>query len=398
MAGRPVLCVGAGRVASRRIQEFVAGGAVLTVIAPEALPEVRELESMGSLTWHEREFIAGDVLGAGRPRLVHTATGTEADLVVADEAEAAGVWCVNASSAADSPAWIGAVAHGPDGISIAVSGGADPRRAVKLGASVADALATGSLPIRRQRRDGAGWVALVGAGPGDAGLITVRGRQILSLADVVVTDRLVPPELLANLADDVQVIDVGKESGRHQVTQERINEILVENAREGRRVVRLKGGDPFVLGRGGEEARLCAEQGILVEWVPGVTSAVAVPAAAGVPVTHRGLTTSFLVASGHEAARDALACSPSTTLVLLMGVSRLADTAASLVEAGRDPRTPVVVIERGWTAAQRIVHSDLGAVAADAMAAGIKPPAVIVIGAVAALPEVLGEVRRVVDV
>ncbi|MDP4014309.1 MAG: uroporphyrinogen-III C-methyltransferase [Candidatus Nanopelagicales bacterium] len=395
--GRPVLCVGAGRLGERRIQGLLERGAVVTVIAPRAGPRIGELADLGELSWLEREFRAGDVLASGRPWLVHTATGTDTDLAVAAEAEAAGVWCVDAASSKDSPAWVAAAAQGPDGVSVAVSGGGDPTRARALASAVSDALASGSLPVRRRRLGGTGWVALVGAGPGDAGLITVRGRQLLSLADVIVTDRLVPPELVSDVPDDVRVIDVGKQPGRHQVQQEEINEILVENAKAGLAVVRLKGGDPFVLGRGGEEARHCLAHGVAVEWVPGVTSAVAVPAAAGVPVTQRGLSTSFMVASGHEAAREALACGPATTLVLLMGVSRLDATASMLIGAGRDPSTPVVIVERGWTPEQRIVRSDLASAAADARSACIKPPAVIVIGAVAGMPDVLGEVRRVVD-
>ena len=170
-------------------------------------------------------------------------------------------------------------------------------RSVAIRDAVQTALETGSLPMRRHRA-GAGSVALVGGGPGDPGLITTRGRQLLAQADVVVVDRLAPRALLDELDPEVEVVDVGKTPGNHPVTQDEINPILVEHARAGRRVVRLKGGDPFVLGRGGEEVAACREAGVPVEVVPGVTSAVAVPAAVGIPVTHRGLARQFTVVSG----------------------------------------------------------------------------------------------------
>src|SRR5690606_6253562 len=167
------------------------------------------------------------------------------------------------------------------------SGGGDPRRAARLRDAVQVALESGSLPLRRHRR-GPGRVALVGGGPGDPGLVTTRGRQLLAEADVVVVDRLAPRALLGELDPDVEVVDVGKAPGHHPVSQDEINRLLVSHASAGKRVVRLKGGDPFVLGRGGEEVAACRAAGVPVEVVPGVTSAVAVPAAAGVPVTHRG--------------------------------------------------------------------------------------------------------------
>jgi uroporphyrin-III C-methyltransferase/precorrin-2 dehydrogenase/sirohydrochlorin ferrochelatase len=265
------------------------------------------------------------------------------------------------------------------------------------------ALDSGVLPVRAQRppaqpdsSDPApGRVALVGGGPGAHDLITVRGRALLAAADVVVTDRLGPRSLLDSLSADVEVIDVGKTPGNHPVTQARINELLVHHAGQGKRVVRLKGGDPFVLGRGGEEAVHCAAHGIPVEVVPGVTSAISVPAAAGIPVTHRGITASFVVASAHEGAGDVLAAArdaaPDATLVLLMGVSRLRETAAALVAAGRDAHTPVAIIESGWTPQQRTTVTTLRDCADDAERAGVQPPAVVVVGEVVSVRNQLGD-------
>jgi uroporphyrin-III C-methyltransferase/precorrin-2 dehydrogenase/sirohydrochlorin ferrochelatase len=237
----------------------------------------------------------------------------------------------------------------------------------------------------------------VGGGPGADDLITVRGRALLAAADVVVTDRLGPRGLLRSLGADVEVVDVGKTPGNHPVGQDRINEILVLHARAGKNVVRLKGGDPFVLGRGGEEALYCAEHGIPVEVVPGVTSAVSVPAAAGIPVTHRGITASFVVASAHEGAdvvTGALKDAPAdATLVLLMGVTRLAETAAGLVRAGRSASTPVALIESGWTDQQRTTVTTLERAAADAEAAGVRAPAIVVVGDVVGVRAQLGDLR-----
>jgi uroporphyrin-III C-methyltransferase/precorrin-2 dehydrogenase/sirohydrochlorin ferrochelatase len=265
--------------------------------------------------------------------------------------------------------------------------------------AVAAALDSGSLPVRRTRRAASGGpvgrVALVGGGPGAEDLITVRGRALLAAADVVVADRLGPTGLLERLGKDVEVVHVGKTPGHHPVPQERINELLVHHARLGRHVVRLKGGDPFVLGRGGEEALHCAAHDVPVEVVPGVTSAVSVPAAAGIPVTHRGVTASFVVASAHEGAGpavQALRDAPAdATLVLLMGVSRLAETAEALVAAGRRADTPVAIVESGWTERQRTTVTTLERAAADADAAGVRAPAVVVVGDVVALRASLGD-------
>jgi uroporphyrin-III C-methyltransferase/precorrin-2 dehydrogenase/sirohydrochlorin ferrochelatase len=229
-----------------------------------------------------------------------------------------------------------------------------------------------------------GRVWLVGGGPGDTGLITARGRTVLAQADVVVIDRLGPRALLHELSPDVEVIDVGKTSGNHPVPQHEINALLIQHAQAGRDVVRLKGGDPYVLGRGGEELAACRAAGIEVEVVPGVTSAVSVPAAAGIPVTHRGVARGFSVLTGHDGAAD-VPGGPDHTLVLLMGVTHLADTASALITADRPADTPAAVVEDGYGPGQRVTVGTLATIATRAAEAGVKPPAVIVVGAVVRL-------------
>ena len=349
------------------------------------------------------------------------------DAAIAAAADEAGIWCVRADDAEASAAHVPAVAVGPDGVQVAVSGGGDPGRARAIRDAVSDLLASGALPLRRHRRRGSlafanssklgqlfgvrpasrpnaeesadsGIVVLVGGGPGDPGLLTVAGRQWLARADVVVTDRLAPTSVLDELGADVGIIHVGKTAGNHPIPQHEINRILVEQAQRGRTVVRLKGGDPFVLGRGGEEALHCLEHGVAVEVVPGVTSAISVAAAAGIPVTHRGVTTSFVVASAHAGAGDAQQAAatapPDATLVLLMGLSALAGTADELVAAGRPASTPVAVISRGWAPDQRTVEGTLATIAAEVAAAELPGPAIVVVGEVVRLRERLAALDR----
>ena len=406
--GRRAVVVGGGPVAARRARGLLDAGADVHVVAPWACEDLAAAAAAGQVRWHQREYVAGDLLEPEPAWLVHTATGDPVtDSQVAREAEAARIWCVRADDAAASSAWTPAVARGREGtaaggLTVAVNAGGDPRRATAVRDAVLAALDSGTLPVRRHRVPGAneapsrpGRVALVGGGPGADDLITVRGRALLAAADVVVTDRLGPRGLLDTLASDVEVVDVGKTPGNHPTSQQRINEILVHHASQGRNVVRLKGGDPFVLGRGGEEALHCAEHGIPVEVVPGVTSAVSVPAAAGIPVTHRGITASFVVASAHEGADHVLSAAadaaPDATLVLLMGVTRLAETAEALIAAGRPATTPVALVERGWTPEQRTTVSTLEHAAADAARAGVRAPAVVVVGDVVSVRSRLGD-------
>ncbi|MBN1453888.1 MAG: uroporphyrinogen-III C-methyltransferase [Anaerolineales bacterium] len=237
-----------------------------------------------------------------------------------------------------------------------------------------------------------GIVYLVGAGPGDPGLLTLRGLEYLQKADVVVHDRLANHQLLA-YAVQAEFIDVGKQPDHHPVPQEDINAILVREAREGKVVVRLKGGDPFVFGRGGEEAQALVEAGIPFEIVPGVTSAIAVPAYAGIPVTHRGVACSVAFVTGHSAG-----CKPLDlnwralaqgvdTLVFLMGVNNLQTIVTSLMGAGRSPETPVALIEQGTLPEQIVVTGTLADIIAKA--AEIHPPAIIIVGEVVGLQSML---------
>jgi uroporphyrin-III C-methyltransferase len=235
-----------------------------------------------------------------------------------------------------------------------------------------------------------GRVVLVGAGPGDPELITVRGLSWLRRAEILVYDRLVSPALLDEAPAAAHKIFAGKSAGRHCVPQSAINALLVHHARAGRLVVRLKGGDPFVFGRGGEEALACREAGVDVEVVPGVSSALAVPAAAGIPLTHRGLSSSFAVITGHEdpdksgrALDWERLATAVDTLVVLMGVAALPAIASRLVAAGRPAATPAAVIRWGTTRAQQVAVGTLGDIAE--RAAHLAPPAVVVIGEVARL-------------
>ena len=442
LAGRDVLVVGGGPVAARRAAGLVLAGARLHVIAPQLCEDLADLVAAGSATWAQREASAYDVDPGPRGRwsLVHTATGDPAvDAAIAARADELGIWCVRADRAEASAAHVPAVAHGPDGVQVAVSGGGDPGRARAIRNAIADLLASGRLPLRGTRhaesihvsdrigvanvdRSGSDWsergsirpgdrelagpdaarltgrVVLVGGGPGDPALLTVAGRQWLARADVVVTDRLGPTSVLAELDEDVEIIDVGKTAGHHPIPQHEINDLLVEHALLGRIVVRLKGGDPFVLGRGGEEALHCLAHGVPVEVVPGVTSAISVPAAAGIPVTHRGVTTSLVVASAHAGAGNALdaarSAPPDATLVLLMGLSGLGDTARELVEAGRPATTPVAVISDGWSERQRTVTGTLASIAPLVEQAALPGPAVIVVGEVVRLRTQLRQLDR----
>jgi uroporphyrin-III C-methyltransferase/precorrin-2 dehydrogenase/sirohydrochlorin ferrochelatase len=283
-----------------------------------------------------------------------------------------------------------------DGVIVAVNAGGDPARAVAIRDAIARLLDLGELPVRRHRRPDRGRVALVGGGPGDPGLITVRGRRLLADADVVVVDRLAPRALLDSLPVEVEIVDVGKAAHGRGPTQEEINALLVDRARAGKRVVRLKGGDPFVFGRGGEEVLACVAARVPVEVVPGVSSALAAPAYAGIPVTHRGVASDVAVVSGHldpsqpgcTVDWQALADGPAT-LVLLMALEPLDAVTAELVKRGRPADTPVAVIRSATLPDQRVLVATLGTVAAQVSRAGLRPPAVVVVGDVVRLRDQL---------
>ncbi|MDQ4212830.1 uroporphyrinogen-III C-methyltransferase [Microbacterium capsulatum] len=233
-----------------------------------------------------------------------------------------------------------------------------------------------------------GSVVLVGGGPGDPDLLTVGAVRALQDADVVLYDRLAPYAVLDELAPQAELVDVGKRPGHHAIPQEEIERLLIERALAGARVVRFKGGDPFVFGRGGEEAAACHAAGVPVRVIPGVTSAISVPATAGIPVTHRSLSRLFTVVSGHaplSAAEAEHLAGLGGTIIVLMGVSNLPSISAALMRHGMPQGTPVAIVERGFTAAQRTTVSDLAGIREAADAAGVHSPAVIVIGEVVRL-------------
>ncbi|MER8184294.1 uroporphyrinogen-III C-methyltransferase [Kitasatospora sp. NPDC094015] len=384
LAGRRVVVVGGGQVAQRRLPALIAAGADIQLISPATTPAVHAMAEAGELTWHRRGYADGDLTAAW---YVLVATDDpEVNAAVSEEAERLRVFCARSDDAAASSAWT--PASGRDGgATVAVLTG-DPRHSAGLRDAVVDALRDGSLTAR-QYRDRTPGVALVGGGPGDPDLITVRGRRLLADADVVVADRLAPRELLAELPPHVEVIDASKIPYGRFMAQEAINRTLVEHAKAGKFVVRLKGGDPYVFGRGGEELLACVEAGLPVTVVPGISSSISVPSAVGIPVTHRGMTHEFTVISGHVGPGDPrslvnweAAARMTGTLVLLMAVDKIGAIAARLIEAGRPADTPVAVVQEGTTAAQRRVDATLATVAATVAAEQIRPPAVIVIGEV----------------
>jgi len=381
--GRRAVVVGGGSVAARRVRSLGEAGAEVVVVAPSIGREVAALGVVGV----ERAFEPGDLDGAWLA--LACTDDPSVNAAVAIEAERRRIFCVRADDATGGSARTSAVAR-HDGVTVAVNGGDDPTRAVVLRDAVLAALETGDLPTRRVRPQGRGEVALVGGGPGDPELITVRGRRLVAEADVVVVDRLAPRALLDGLPDDVEVIDCGKSSHRHNLTQAQINDVLVDRARAGKRVVRLKGGDPFVFGRGGEEWLACVAAGVPVTVVPGLTSATAGPAMAGIPVTHRGVAADFTVMSGHlDPGRPpdqgidwpGLA-KHGGTLVILMAVERLALITGELIEHGKSPDTPAAVVHRATTEHQRVVRAPLAELAETVQREGISAPAVIVVGEV----------------
>ena len=368
IAGKLAIVVGGGVVGTRRALALVEAGALVRVISPILSQPLARLAAAGKIEWLARGFEPGDTEAAW---LVHTATGVaDVDAAVAAEAEAARIFCVNATDSEASSAWVPAVTRG-ESHTVAAFGNGVPKHAMQLRDQIADLLA--SSPIA------SGTVVLVGGGPGPIDLLTVRGRNALAQADVVVYDRLGPGVHIEALAPTAQLVFVGKEAGNHTVPQEQINQILVEHAKAGKRVVRLKGGDSFVFGRGGEELEFCAKNDVATHVVPGVTSAISVPAVAGIPVTHRGVAQSFTVITGHEAL-ELVAGGRDSTLVILMGVTALAESAANLAAGERGEDCPVAIIEDGYGPNQRVNFGTLGTIAEVAKQKGVKAPAVIVVG------------------
>jgi uroporphyrin-III C-methyltransferase / precorrin-2 dehydrogenase / sirohydrochlorin ferrochelatase len=395
LAGRRVLVVGGGSVASRRVPALLDEGAVIDLVSPEVSVSLEDLAAAGRIRWIRRRYQAGDCAGAW---LVCACTSDPAvNREVSDEAEAGHVWCVRADSRLESAAWTPAQGATGD-VKLGVLTG-NPRRSALL----RDALLRSAAGQDAAAAPGlAGTVAIVGGGPGDPGLITVRGRELLGQADVVVTDRLAPRSLLDELPSTTEIVDAAKIPYGRAMAQEHINQALISHARQGKFVVRLKGGDPFVFGRGAEEVLACLDAGLPVTIVPGVTSAVGVPTAAGVPVTHRGVAQDVHVVSAHVPPGDerstvdwdALAASQGT-LVLLMAVERIGAIADTLVVKGRDPGTPVSVITDGTLPTQRTIISTLENVAGLVAKEGIRPPAVVVVGDVVSIGARIAEMIEI---
>ena len=385
--GRRVVIVGGGSVAQRRLGLLVASGADVHVVARAATPVVESMATKGRISLELRDYRDGDLDGAWYAMACTDEPETNAAVVA--EAERNRIFCVRADDARHGSAVTPATTR-YDGLNVGVLAGGDHRRSAAVRTSIRDALAGASVSEFDDAAPKPVGVALVGGGPGDPDLITVRGRRLLARADVVVADHLAPQELLAELDHHVEVIDAAKLPYGRAMAQQIINETLVDRARAGKFVVRLKGGDPYVFGRGYEELEACTAAGVPVTVVPGITSAISVPSAAGIPVTHRGVTHEFVVVSGHVPPGhpdsltdwDALA-KLRGTLVLLMAVERIEQFADALVSGGRPGDTPVVVVQEGTMRSQRVVRAELSTVAQRVRNEGIRPPAIIVIGPVA---------------
>ncbi|MFH8491435.1 uroporphyrinogen-III C-methyltransferase [Streptomyces longisporoflavus] len=389
LTARRTVVLGGGQVAQRRLPALIAAGADITLVSPTATPSVEAMADAGEITWERRRYEHGDLKDTWYA-LIAT-SDPEANRAASAEGEAHRVWCVRSDDAEAATALTPATGRS-EGVTVAILttdiDDRDPRRTAAIRDAVVEGLRDGTLAAPQQRTRTPG-VALVGGGPGDPDLITVRGRRLLAEADVVIADRLGPRDLLDELPPHVEVIDAAKIPYGRFMAQEAINNALIEHAKQGKSVVRLKGGDPFVFGRGMEEAQALAEAGISCTVVPGISSSISVPGAAGIPVTHRGVAHEFTVVSGHVAPDDerSLVDWPSLaklrgTLVILMGVDKIGKIAEALTAHGRPPETPVALIQEGTTAAQRRVDATLGTVAAEVAAHEVKPPAVIVIGEV----------------
>lgn len=342
VAGKPVTVFGGDGPAVGMIARLRDAGARVTVVAARASATVSDLASRGVLTWKARMYEVSDLHDA---RLVVAATGDRAlDSQIAKDAEDRGLWCVE----------------------------------------------TGDGPEVGDRSEVRGSVTLVGGGPGDPGLITLAGLDAVRRADVVVTDRLAPLAALSEVRAGTLVIDVAKVPGGEATPQQEINRLLIDHASAGRHVVRLKGGDAFLFGRGGEELQACTAAAVDVHVIPGVTSALAVPAVANIPMTHRGLNQGFTVVSGHVPPGDprstvdygALARS-GTSLVFLMAARTLPAIADALLDAGLDPDTPAATVADGTLPSQRSVRATVATIAAKVATAGLRAPTVTVVGSVA---------------
>jgi uroporphyrin-III C-methyltransferase/precorrin-2 dehydrogenase/sirohydrochlorin ferrochelatase len=399
LTGRRVVVVGGGTVAQRRLPPLLDVGARIELIAPEVTPAIEGMAGADEIIWQQRRYATGDLTGAWY--VLALTDDPETNAAVAAEAEQQRVFCVRADrgagGSASTPAsgqWRGLrIAVASESIGPDSEHGADPVRAAVIRDGLLEWLRSGAgeeiLRGRRRTRTSAKLpgVALVGGGPGDPDLITVRGRRLLGQADVVVVDRLGPRSLLPELGPDVELIDATKLPRGRSMAQEAINAALVEHALAGKFVVRLKGGDPYVFGRGSEELEACLAAGVPVQVVPGLSSAISVPGLAGIPLTHRGVAHEAVIVSGHlppdnpDSLIDWTALARlHGTIVVLMGVANLAAIAETLIAHGRDAKTGVAVIQDGSMPAERVTVSSLAEIGEVAQQASIRPPAIIVIG------------------
>ncbi|MFW0790288.1 uroporphyrinogen-III C-methyltransferase [Gordonia sp. CPCC 205333] len=384
LAGRKVVVVGGGSVAQRRVPNLIASGAQVHVVAIDPTPAV---ESNPAVHIHRRAYADGDLDGAWYAIACTDDPAVNATVVA--EAERSRIFCVRADDARGGSAVTPASgSHGA--LTFGVLAAGDHRRSARardLVAAVFDGSTT-IAPIDDEKHPAG--VALVGGGPGDPDLITVRGRALLAQADVVVADRLAPAELLAGLGPDVEVIDAAKVPYGRAMKQEAINAVLVDRALSGKFVVRLKGGDPYVYGRGFEELQACVDAGVPVSVVPGISSSISAPALAGIPVTHRGVTHEVVIASGHvppghpDSLTDWAALAQLRgTIVLMMAVERVDAFADALLDGGRSAQTPVAMIENASLPSQRVLRTTLAYAAQTAVDERLRPPAIVVIGEVA---------------
>jgi uroporphyrin-III C-methyltransferase len=346
LAGRPVVVVGGDGPALGHIAELLDAGAKVTVVAESAVATVEDLAYRKLIHWHRHAFTVADL----------------------------------------DYAWLAVAATSDPTLNAAVAVEAEARRILTV--------IVGTAPAERPATTGQ--VILVGGGPGDPGLLTLAGKEAIEHADIIITDRLAPLGALQWARPDAEVIDVAKVPGGRSTSQHEINRLLVEHAKSGKNVVRFKGGDNFVFGRGGEELIACLEAGVDARVIPGVSSAIAAPAAVNIPVTHRGVNQGFTVISGHVPPGDpestldyAALASSGTSLVLLMAVRTLPAIAVALIEGGMPAGTAAAVIADGAMPSQQVVRATVGTIAEAAREAGIKAPAVTVIGGVAGIEGLL---------
>jgi uroporphyrin-III C-methyltransferase/precorrin-2 dehydrogenase/sirohydrochlorin ferrochelatase len=433
--GLPVVVIGGGTVAERKIETLLESGACITVVSPEVTDAIAARGREGRVAIQLRPYRTGDLAAC---RLAYAATSDpEVNRAVRDEAQAEGVW-LNAVDKPDLCDFISPAIVRRGDLTLAVStsgrcpalakriredlereygpeyaalveqmGEARDRDRAGAGEASEDApaahetVADAASQLAEQGGAGGspcpapGTVYLVGAGPGDPELLTIKGRRLLECVDTVVYDALVDPRLLDLCLPSALRFYVGKRSGCHVCSQDEINALLIAAAKAGRSVVRLKGGDPFLFGRGGEEADALAGAGVAFEVVPGVSAGVAVPAYAGIPLTHRGVTAEVVFVTGHDSASSPSAVDWSryadspATLVVFMGLDNLQSITRQLLAHGRDESCPAAVIARGTTSAQQTVVGTLSDIAAKAAAARVQPPALIVVGEVVDLREKL---------